>query len=196
MAKLIYAINTSLDGSIEDDNGSLDWTNPDEEYFAFINDFERAFGTYLYGRRLYESMIVWETLEGPDNPAIQGTLAPWPQMQNFAQIWRAADKIVYSRTLQSVSSARTRIERELDPDAVRRLKSELSQDITIGGAELAGYALRAGLVDEIHLFVAPVILGAGKPALPGNLRIELRLQNERRLASGIVHLHYAVASAP
>jgi dihydrofolate reductase len=183
VAKLVYAAITSLDGYIEDENGNFDWGFPDAEVFAFINDFERGIGTYLYGRRLYETMLSWETLDDPHQPL----------MQDFAGIWRAADKIVFSRSSRLISSARTRIEREFDPGAIRRLKSETSRDITIGGAALAAHALRVGLVDELHLYLLPILVGAGKPALPENLRLELELLNEHRFAGGVVHLHYAVA---
>ena len=183
MAKLIYTAIASLDGYIEDAEGNFDWAAPDEEVHAFVNDLERPVGTHLYGRRLYETMVYWESL--PD-------LAEQPPfVQDFAEIWQAADKIVYSRTLQAVSSARTRIEREFDPEAVRQLKAAADRDLTIGGAELAGQAIEAGLVDEYHLFLMPVLVGGGKQALPaGNVRVDLELIDERRFRNGTVYLHY------
>jgi dihydrofolate reductase len=185
MAKLIYAINASLDGYTEDEQGNLEWSISDDEVFAFWTDFERTIGTYLYGRRMYESMVYWETASAKpgDQPEV---------MREFAQIWRAAEKIVYSRTLQAVSSARTRIEREFDPDAIRRLKESSGADFTIGGPELAGQAMSAGLIDECHLLLNPIVLGGGKRALPDNLSMRLELLGERRFRSGVVHLHYRV----
>jgi dihydrofolate reductase len=185
MAKLIYPINVSLDGYMEDERGNIEWSISDDEEFAFWTDFQRPIGTYLYGRRMYESMVYWETASAKkgDQPE---------EMREFAQIWRAAEKIVYSRTLQAVSSARTRIEREFDPDAIRRLKESSEADITIGGPELAGQAMSAGLIDECHLLVNPIVLGGGKRALPDNLRMRLELLGERRFRSGVVHLHYRV----
>jgi dihydrofolate reductase len=149
---------------------------------AFVNDLERPIGTYLYGRRMYETMAVWETVD--DEHSVT---------RDFAELWRAADKIVYSRTLASVSSSRTRIERDFDPDAVRELKESASRDITVGGPELAGQAIKAGLVDELHLFVTPVVVGGGTPSLPAGVRLKLELLDERRFRSGTVHLHYRVA---
>ncbi len=184
MAKLIYPINVSLDGYTEDDRGNLEWSISDDEEFAFWTDFQRPIGTYLYGRRMYESMVYWETAS-----AKKGDHQP-KAMREFAQIWRAAEKIVYSGTLQVVSSARTRIEREFDPDAIRRLKESSEADITIGGPELAGQAMSAGLIDECHLLVNPIVLGGGKRALPDNLRMRLELLGESRFRSGVVHLHY------
>jgi dihydrofolate reductase len=184
MAKLIYMAIASLDGYVEDEHGNFDWAAPDEEVHAFVNDLERPIGTYLYGRRMYETMVYWESVStGSDQPAV---------MRDFAGIWRAAEKIVYSRALQTVSSARTRIERDLDPDAVRLLKQSSSADITIGGSELAGRALGLGLVDECHLFLAPILVGGGKRALPDNTRVQLELLDERRFGNGVVHLRYGV----
>lgn len=185
MAKLIYATNVSLDGYMEDEHGNLEWSISGDEEFAFWTDFQRSIGTYLYGRRLYESMVYWETASAKpgDQPEV---------MREFAQIWRAAEKIVYSRTLEAVSSARTRLEREFDPGAIRRLKESEEADITIGGTELAGQAMSAGLVDEYHLLLNPIVLGGGKRALPDNLLMRLELLGERRFRSGIVHLHYRV----
>ncbi len=185
MPKLIYSAISSLDGYVEDGEGNFDWAAPDREVHAFVNDLERPIGTYLYGRRMYETMVFWEGVNtGVDQPAVT---------RDYAEIWRAAEKIVYSRTLQAVSSARTRIERDLDPDAVRRLKETSTADITIGGAELAGRALAWGLVDECHLFFAPIVVGAGKRALPDAIRAQLELLYERRFRNGVVHLRYRVS---
>ena len=182
MAKLIYSGITSLDGYVADENGNFDWAAPDEEVHAFVNDLERPVGTYLYGRRMYEVMVAWETVH---------TLADQPPfVQDFAGIWRAADKIVYSKTLQAVSSARTRIERDFDPEAVRQMKASAGRDITVGGPDLAAQALKAGLVDEYHLFVAPIVVGGGKQFLPDHVRLKLELLDERRFGNGVVHLHY------
>jgi dihydrofolate reductase len=187
MANLIYAAIASLDGYVEDDQGRFDWAEPDEDVHAFVNDLERPIGTYLYGRRMYETMAFWETAgEEADEPAV---------FSDYAEIWRAAEKVVYSRTLQSVSSARTRIERDFDHDDVRRLKDTAASDIAIGGAELASHAIGAGLVDECHLFLCPVVVGGGKRALPDKVRAPLELLDERRFRNGVVHLHYGL-SAP
>ncbi|WP_127356315.1 dihydrofolate reductase family protein [Actinacidiphila soli] len=186
MAKLIYSAIASLDGYVEDDQGRFEWAAPDEEVHAFVNGLERPIGVYLYGRRMYETMVFWETVDtGSDQPAVT---------RDFAHIWRAAEKIVYSRTLQTVSSARTRIERDLDIDAIHRLKETSESDITIGGAELAGQAIAAGLVDELHLLLGPIIIGGGKRALPGNVDTQLQLIGERRFRSGVVHLHYRMST--
>src|SRR5450755_1246852 len=185
MAKLIYAAIASLDGYVEDEEGRFDWSAPDDEVHAFVNDLERPIGTYLYGRRMYATMVFWETVStGTDQPAV---------IRDFARIWRAAEKIVYSRTLQTLSSARTRIERDFNTDAIRRLKESSGPDVTIGGAELAGQAIGAGLVDECHLFLAPIVVGRGKRALPDDVRMSLQLLGERRFGSGVVHLHYRVS---
>jgi dihydrofolate reductase len=182
VAKLIYGAITSLDGYVADEEGDFDWAAPDDEVHAFVNDLERRAGTYLYGRRLYEVMVYWEAaLTVADQPAVA---------RDFAQIWQAADKIVYSSTLQTVSSARTRIEREFDPEAVREMKASTERDITVGGPDLAGQAIRAGLVDELNLFVTPVVVGGGTRALPNGVRAQLELLDERRFGSGVVHLHY------
>jgi dihydrofolate reductase len=184
MPKLLYQAIASLDGYVEDKEGNFDWAAPDREVHAFVNDLERPIGTYLYGRRMYETMVFWETVStGTDQPAVS---------RDFAEIWRAAEKIVYSRDLETVSSARTRIERDLEPDSVRRLKETSRADITIGGAELAGQALALGLVDECHLFLGPIVVGAGKRALPDELRAKLELLDERRFANGVVYLRYRV----
>jgi dihydrofolate reductase len=185
MAKLIYAAIASLDGYVEDEEGGFDWAMPDEEVHAFANDLERPIGTYLYGRRMYETMVFWETASAEaDEPAV---------FRDYAEIWRAAEKIVYSRTLQTVSSARTRIERDFDRDAVRRLTQSSGADIAIGGAELAGQAIGAGLVDECHLLLCPIVVGGGKRALPDSVRAQLELLDERRFRNGVVHLHYGVS---
>jgi dihydrofolate reductase len=182
MAKLIYSAIASLDGFIADEEGNFDWAAPDEEVHTFVNDLERRVGTYLLGRRMYEVMVYWEA--PPD-------LAAEPQVvQDFARIWQGGDKIVYSRTLEAVSSAKTRIERDFDPVAIREMKAEAKQDITIGGAELAAQAIDAGLVDEFHLFLTPIVVGGGKHALPSNVRLQLELVDERRFEGGVVHLHY------
>ena len=179
MAKLIYSAIASLDGYTADADGNFDWAAPGEEVHAFVNDLERPVGTYLYGRRMYEMMVPWETMADER-----------PVMRDFAEIWRAADKIVYSRTLDSASSARTRIEREFDPEAVRAVKASAERDLAVGGAELAGHALRAGVVDEVQLFLNPVVVGGGKRALPDGVRLGLELLDERRFGSGVVYLRY------
>jgi dihydrofolate reductase len=182
MAKLIYSAISSLDGYVADEEGNFDWAVPDEEVHAFINDLDRPLGTYLYGRRMYETMVGWET---------DPTLAEQsPQMKDFAQIWQAADKIVYSRTLEAVSTARTRIERDFDPEAVRHMKTVAGRVFIVGGPDLAAQAFEAGLVDECHLFVAPIVVGGGKRSLPDNVRRELDLLDERRFANGMVYLYY------
>jgi len=185
VAKLTYSAITSLDGYVADADGRFDWAAPDEEVHAFINDLERPVGTYLYGRRIYEVMVAWETMPPSADQADVG--------DDFARIWRAADKVVYSTTLATVTSARTRIERVFDPDAVRRLKASARSDLSIGGPGLAAEAIRAGLVDECHLFVTPVVVGGGRRALPDNVRVPLELVDERRFGSGVVHLHYRLA---
>ena len=182
MAKLVYSGITSLDGYVADDDGSIDWSVPDEEVHTFVNDLERPIGTYLYGRRMYEVMVYWETAH---------TLADQPAfVRDFTDIWQAADKIVYSTTLETVSSARTRIERDFDPDAVRQMKAAVGRDITVGGPDLAAQAIKAGLVDECHLFITPIVVGGGKHFLPNNVRQKLELLDERRFGNGVVHLHY------
>jgi dihydrofolate reductase len=182
MARLIYSAITSLDGYVADEHGDFDWAAPDEEVHGFVNDLERPVGTYLYGRRMYEMMTFWETAEARGDQS--------PAMKDFAEIWQAADKVVYSKTLEAASSARTRIERDFDPDAVRQLKASAERDLTVAGPELAGHALKAGLVDEMHLFLTPVVIGGGKRSLPDDVRLELDLLDERRFAGGVVFLHY------
>ena len=182
MAKLIYSAITSLDGYVSDEDGNFDWAAPDEEVHTFVNNLERPVGTYLYGRRMYEVMLAWEDSQTfADQP---------PFIQDFAQIWQAADKIVYSKTLERVSSAKTRIERDFDPKAVRQMEATAGRDITVGGPDLAAQAIKAGLVDECHLFLAPIVVGRGKQSLPNNVRLKLELLDERRFANGVVHLHY------
>jgi dihydrofolate reductase len=182
MVKLIYSAITSLDGYVADEDGNFDWAAPDEEVHSFVNDLERPVGTYLYGRRMYEVMGYWETAHTlPDQP---------PFVQDFAEIWQAADKIVYSKTLETVSSARTRVERDFDPEAVRQMKVSVGSDISVGGPNLAAQAIKAGLVDEYHLLVVPIVVGGGKQALPDKVRVKLELLDERRFGNGVVHLHY------
>jgi len=182
MAKLIYSAISSLDGYVADEDGNFDWAVPDEEVHAFINDLDRPVGTYLYGRRMYETMVGWET-----DPTLANQS---PLMRDFAEIWQAADKIVYSRTLEAVSTARTRIERDFDPEAIWRIKVLAGRDLIVGGPELAAQAFEAGLVDECHPFVAPMVVGGGKRSLPDNVRLKLELLDERRFASGMVYLYY------
>jgi dihydrofolate reductase len=182
MGKLIYSAITSLDGYVADEDGKFDWAAPNEEVHSFVNDLERPVGTYLYGRAMYEVMVAWETMDRiPDQP---------PVVQDYAEIWQAADKIVYSRTLETVSSARTRIERDFDPEAVRQMKAQAGRDITVGGPGLAAQAIKAGLVDEYHLFLTPIMVGGGKQSLPDDVRLKLELLDERRFGNGVVHLHY------
>lgn len=186
MARLIYSAIASLDGYVEDARGGFDWAAPDEEVHEFVNDLERPIGTYLYGRRMYETMAFWETQgDGPgDSPA----------SQEFARIWRAADKVVFSRSQATPSTSKTRVERDLDADLVRRLKDASATDISIGGAELAGQALAMGLVDELRLLLVPVLVGGGKPALPAGVGARLDLTKEVRFAGGVVCLSYRIAS--
>ena len=182
MAKLIYASNVSLDGCTEDERGAVDWAEPDDDVFAFITDLVRPAGTYLYGRRLYDTMSVWET------DAALG--AQSDLMSDFANVWKAADKVVFSSTLTAVSTANTRLERHFDPGAVHDLKAAASRDLIVGGPNLAAQAFQAGLVEECHLFIWPVVLGGRKPALPTDTRAELQLLDERRFGNGVVYLAY------
>ncbi|WP_158889176.1 dihydrofolate reductase family protein [Amycolatopsis anabasis] len=182
MAKLTYVALQSLDGYIADEEGEFGWAAPDEEVHAFVNDLMRPVGTYLYGRRMYQVMEVWEnpeTLPDQSSPTL-----------DFARVWQAAEKIVYSRTLEAASTAKTRIERDFDPEAVRRLKESAEADLAVGGPELAAHAFRAGLVDECQLFLSPIVVGGGNQALPGNVRFQLELLDERRFGNGTVFLHY------
>ena len=186
MAKLIYSAIASADGYVEDAAGTFDWAAPSDELMCFVNDLERPVGTYLYGRRMYQTMLYWETADtGPDQSSSD---------RDFTSIWQAADKIVYSKTLASAPTARTRIERAFDPDAVRHLKTVTEQDITIGGADLAGQAIKAGLVDELQLMLVPAIVGGGKRALPADVRSDLELLDTRRFACGAVYLRYCPRS--
>jgi dihydrofolate reductase len=185
MARLIYSVIASLDGYVADADGNFDWGTPDEELHTFVNDIERPIGTYLYGRRMYEVMRYWETAEAiADQPACA---------RDYANIWQSADKIVYSSTLGVVSSARTRIESHFDPAAVRRMKATARRDLSIGGPTLAAQAIAAGLVDEYHLFVVPILVGGGTPCFSHGVHAPLELADERRFDSGVVHLHYRSA---
>jgi dihydrofolate reductase len=183
MATLSFSALASLDGVIADEQGRFDWAEPDAEVHAFVNDLERPVGTHLYGRRMYEVMVWWETLDLADVP---------PHIRDYAEVWRNADKIVYSRTLPSVSSARTRLEREFDPDAVRRLKEEAGRDLSIAGPGLAAHALAAGLVDEVHLLLSPHVVGGGTRVFPDGVHLPLELVDERRFGNGTVYLRYRV----
>lgn len=185
MARLVYVVNVSLDGFIEDADGNFDWTEPSDEQFLFITDLIRPFGTHLLGRRMYETMAVWET----DTSLATAS----PAMRDFAEIWKAVEKVVYSHTLNEVWTSRTRLERELDVDAVQAMKASKSRDIAIAGAELAAGAIRAGIVDDYHFFVAPVAVGVGKRALPPDVRLLLELKDEQRFSNGVVYLRYVVA---
>ena len=188
MGSLVYTALTSLDGFIEDADGSFAWAEPDEEVHAAANELERSVGTHLYGRRMYETMAVWETVGGPPEAH--------PVEAAYAELWRGLDKVVFSTTLADVWTARTRLERTFDPAAVARLKAEAPDDLSMSGPGLAQHAFEAGLVDEVHLFVNPVVVGGGKPALPSGVRLDLELVDERRFASGVVHLHHRVRPQP
>lgn len=183
MAELIYSAIMSLDGYIADASGSFEWAAPDEEVHAFVNELERPIGAYLYGRRMYEVMVAWER---PDDFAGES-----PAMRDFAAIWQAAEKVVYSRTLAAASSARTRIERDFDPQAIQRMKAQAGRNLSVGGSELAAQMFRAGLVDECQLFLTPILVGGGKRALPDQIHLKLDLLEERRFGSGVVYLRYA-----
>jgi dihydrofolate reductase len=181
MVKLIYSVITSLDGYVADEEGKFDWGEPDEEVHAFVNDLERPVGTYLYGRRMYEVMAAWETIPLADQP---------PFIRDFAEIWQAAEKIVYSKTLDTVSTRRTRIERDFDPAEVRQMKASEGRDLVVGGPDLAAQAITAGLVDEWHLILAPIVVGGGNQSLPDGVRLDLELLDERRFRNGMVYLNY------
>ena len=186
MAKLIYVANVSLDGYIEDANGRFEWTAPNDEVFTFITDIVRPVGIYLYGRRMYETMAVWEA---------DPTLAAQSElMADFANVWQAADKIVYSTTMPAVATTNTRIERRFDPDSVREMKASAASDLTVGGSALAAHTFNAGLVDECHLFIYPVLVGEGKPAFPSDARVQLDLLEEHRFGDGVVNLRYRIES--
>jgi len=184
MAKLIYSAITSLDGFVADKQGNFDWAAPDEEVHSFVNEIERPVGTHLYGRAMYDVMAVWETMPTTGEPRC---------VRDFAEIWRAADKVVYSTTLKSALTPRTRIERSFEPEAVRTMKASAAHDISVGGPHLAAEAITAGLVDEYHLFVTPVVVGGGHPALPANLHVKLELLDVNRFGGGVVHVHYRFA---
>jgi dihydrofolate reductase len=181
LAKLIYSAITSLDGYVADREGKWDWSRPDDEVHAAVNDLERTTGTYLLGRRMYEVLVAWENMDTKDAP---------PVIADYAEIWRDTDKVVFSRTLEAPSSERTRIEREFNPEAIRKLKEEAERDLGVGGPELAAQAIAAGLVDEINLWVNPVVVGGGTPSLPDDVFVKLELLDERRFGNGVVHLHY------
>lgn len=187
MGRLVYTCITSLDGYVADEDGQFDWSMPDEEVHAFVNDLERRIGTQLYGRKLYEVMSAWETMPVAGEPAV---------IQDYAGIWKAADKIVFSRTLPAISTSNTRLERTFDPEALRRLKESADRDLTVGGPTLAAQALQAGLVDELHQLLSPVVVGGGKPFLPDGLRLDLELLGERRFGNGVVFLRYGVTQQP
>jgi dihydrofolate reductase len=186
MAKLIYSSIASLDGHVADEDGNFDWAEPDEEVHTSVNDLQRPVGTFLLGRRMYEVLVAWETMGTGDEP---------PFIQDFAEIWRAANKIVYSKKLETVSSARTRIERDFDPEAVRQLKATAERDLTVGGPGLAAQALNAGLVDECHLFLAPTVVGGGTRLFPDDVHLELELMDERPFGNGMVHLRYRIKAS-
>jgi dihydrofolate reductase len=179
---LIYSMIASLDGYVEDAAGGFDWAAPDEEVHAFVNELERPVETYLYGRRMYETMVFWETVDDEH-----------PVMRDYAELWRAADKVVYSRTLEAPSSASTRVERDFDAASVRQWKEAAPGDISIGGPELAGQAIEAGLVDECHVILFPVLVGGGKHVFPDGVRADLELLDEHRFAGGAVYLRYRTA---
>jgi dihydrofolate reductase len=182
MARLVYSALMSLDGYVADERGNFDWAMPSDEVHAFVNDLQRSIGTHLYGRRLYEVMRAWETMHTlPDQPAV---------VLDFAAVWQAADKVVYSRTLETVSTARTRLERAFDPEEVRRMKETSDHDLLIGGPELAAHAFAADLVDDVHLFLSPILVGDGTRALPDRVRLDLELVDERRFANGTVYVHH------
>src|ERR671919_1659152 len=179
MARLIYSALMSLDGYIADEDDNFDWGEPDEEVHVFVNDLERPVGTYLYGRRMYEVMAAWETIPLADQPSF---------IRDFAEIWQAAEKIVYSKTLERASTQRTRIERDFDPAGVRQMKASEGRDVVVGGPDLAAQAITAGLVDEWHLILAPIVLGGGNQSLPDGVRLDLELLDERRFRNGMVYL--------
>ncbi len=183
MAKLIYSAIASLDGYVADEDGKWGWSVPDNAVHTFVNDLARPVGTWLLGRRMYDVLVAWETID--DEQA---------EIRDFADIWRAADKVVYSRTLEEPSSARTRIEREFAPEAVTRMKDESERDLSIGGPALAAQALRAGLVDEVQLFLSPIVVGGGNAALPDDVRVPLELLDERRFGNDVVYLQYRVTT--
>jgi dihydrofolate reductase len=186
VAKLIYSNIASLDGYIADKTGNFDWAAPDDELHAFVNDLQRPVGTYLYGRRMYEVMRFWEN---SDLLSDESTV-----MRDFAAIWQAAGKVVYSRTLATAATMRTRLERDFDLDAIRELKAAAERDIAIGGPELAGQAIKAGLVDELQLFFVPILVGGGTRSLPGDVTLGLELLDELRFGSGVIYVRYRALS--
>lgn len=201
MAKLIYMATMSLDGYVADKDGNFDWTVPDEEEFSFMKELLRPVGTHLYGRRMYEVMTVWQTLGASDRPSPFAplwarTAAGWSVFAEFGNIWRAADKVVYSTTLKAASTPQTRIEQGFEADAVQRMKAAAARDLIVGGPTLAAHAFNAGLVDVCHLFIAPILVGDGNRAFPSGIRFELSLQDERRFRNGIVYLHYRSTTSP
>lgn len=185
MARLICTGITSLDGYINDEQGNFDWSAPDEEVHAFVNDLERPIGTYLYGRRLYEVMRFWEDAHTQPDAG--------PVFLDYAQLWQAAEKIVYSSSLEAATTARTRVERTFDPKAVQALKDTADRDLSVGGPHLAAHAFRAGLVDEVQLFISPVAVGGGTRFLPDGVRLDLKLVEQQRFANGVVYLRYHTA---
>lgn len=186
MAQLIYSAIMSLDGYVEDADGKFDWSAPDDDVFRFINDLERPIGTYLYGRRMYETMTYWETADSLPGQS--------PIMLDFANIWQIAEKIVYSKTLAQASTPKTRIERDFNAESIQQLKVAATSDMAVGGSELAAQAIAAGLVDRCQLFLTPILVGAGKSGLPANVRTKLVLLDERRFRNGVVYLHYRIAT--
>jgi dihydrofolate reductase len=187
LGKLVYSAIASLDGYIADEQGNFDWAAPDEEVHAAVNDLQRQIGTMLLGRRMYEVLVPWETMDTNGQPSV---------MAVYAALWRETDKVAYSRTLDDVSSARTRLERDFDPETVRRMKASAGRDLSVGGPDLAASAFAAGLVDECHLFLNPIVVGGGTSALPAKVRVPLELLDERRFSGGVVHLHYRVQGSP
>ncbi len=183
MARLIYSAIASLDGYVADDDGNFDWAAPDEEVHAFANELESTIGTHLFGRRMYEVMVAWETMSVADEPAV---------VRDFAAMWRAADKVVYSRTLKTVSSARTRIERDFDAEAVTQMKATATRDMSVGGPELAARAIQTGLVDELQFFFVPFVAGGGNRFLPNGARLKLELLEDRRFGGGVVYVRYRI----
>ncbi len=182
VGRLIYSLIASLDGYIEDEGGRFDWATPSDEVHAYVNEIERGIGTYLYGRGMYETMVAWETMDtGPEQAAV---------IREYAELWRAAEKVVFSSSLPEVGGARTRLERSFNPAEIREMKAAVTDNLSIGGPTLAASAFEANLVDECHLFLHPVVVGGGKRALPGGVRLELELLDERHFTDGVVHLHY------
>ena len=184
MSKLIYAVNTSVDGFMEDQDGNFGWTEPNDEVFKFITDLMRPIGTHLLGRRMYETMMVWET---DPKFAAESSLK-----RDFAEVWQAANKIVFSTTLENLPTRKTQLMRSFEPETIRQLKANSEHDILIEGPEIASHAFRAGLIDECHLFILPVVVGGGKSAIPNNLRLNLELLEEQHFGNGTVYLRYRI----